>query len=234
MTHLSDATIAKLHYYVYLLCDPATHIPFYVGKGHGNRINQHLMGALDDRAQESEKLARIRSIQATGNVETVILRHGLSEKEAFEVESAVIDFIGLDRLTNLMAGHHTSDRGKMTLRNIRVEYEAPNAVFDEPAVLIRINRLFRYEMSPTELYEATRKHWKMRLRSNMPRLVCAVYRGIVREVYVADKWESSDLMSGRCMFRGTVAAEPLRSKYLDHSVSHLWNQGSQNPIKYVQ
>src|SRR3989338_11289937 len=125
MTTLSQSTIEKLGYYVYLLIDPRTNKVFYVGKGCGNRINHHLLGALEENVKETEKIKTIREIQkAELEVGHTILRHGLTEKEAFEVESAVIDLLGLENLTNLMHGHHTTDRGLMKLEDIKIKYEA--------------------------------------------------------------------------------------------------------------
>ena len=95
------SVIEKIGYYVYLLSDPATNEVFYVGKGTGNRIFAHLSAAIA-QAEASDKLDRIRAILAGGHeVQHRIIRHGLTEKEAFEVEAALIDFIGLDGLTNL-------------------------------------------------------------------------------------------------------------------------------------
>ncbi len=231
---LSDKTIRELGYYVYLLSDPRNGKVFYVGKGCGDRINHHLLGALEEKTKETEKIKIIRDILSTGlEVDHTILRHGLSEKEALEVECAMIDFIGLDKLTNLVLGHHSFVRGKKTLRNIKTEYEPVEAIFDEPAMLIRINQLYRYEMPKSELYEATRKDWKVGTRAKTIRIACAVYLGIIREVYVVDAWLPSTDARGRMMFNGHTAPPEIQNKYIDKTVAHLWKQGSQNPIKYV-
>src|SRR3989344_2923385 len=234
MNLLSQSTIEKVGYYVYLLIDPRTDKVFYVGKGCGNRINHHLLGALEESTEETEKIKRIREIQAAGlEVGHTILRHGLTEKEAFEVESAAIDLLGLESLTNIVRGHYSLDRGKMTLKNIKTEYEALDALFDEPVMLIRINQLYRYEMPANELYEATRKAWKVGPRAKTIRIACAVYLGIIREVYTVDEWLPAPDAPGRLMFNGKIAPPEIREKYIDKSVAHGWKQGSQNPIKYV-
>jgi len=45
---------------------------------------------------KSDKLDEIRRILSQGQkVEELVLRHCLSEKEAFEVEAAIIDYMGL-------------------------------------------------------------------------------------------------------------------------------------------
>lgn len=230
---LSQSTIEKLGYYVYLLIDPRTGRPFYVGKGCGNRINHHLLGALETNRNEKEKIKTIRDIQTKGlNVKLVILRHGLIEKEALEVESAMIDFLGKENLTNLVLGHHATDRGLMKLEDIKIKYEAENAIFSDPVILININKLYRPNMSAGELYEATRKHWKVSVRraSNI-KIACSVYRGIIREVFIVHQWLPSP-QKGRSYFNGSVALPAIREKYLYKSVARYWKQGSQSPIKY--
>lgn len=232
---LSPSTIEKLQYYVYSLSDPSTGNIFYIGKGRGNRINHHLLGALDENTKESEKINKIREIQNAGlEVKLDIIRHGLNEKEAFEVESAIIDTIGMDNLTNIVSGHHSDLRGKMTLRDIEIEYQALPAEFSEPVILIRINKAFNHDMKSEELYQATRKDWKVGTRAFDIKIACAVYAGIVREVYEIHEWVKSTDSEGRYMFNGTVAEDTIRNKYINKSVAHVWKHGSQNPIKYVE
>ena len=239
MHGLSQSTIEKLGYYVYLLIDPRDHKPFYVGKGQGNRVNQHLFGALETELDEVDKIKTIHDIKrANLEVGHLILRHGLTEKEAFEVESAVIDLIGINNLTNMVAGHYASERGLMSLQDIAIKYQAEDAEFDESVLLININKLYHHDISPEDLYEATRKYWKVsRDRIVSIKLVCAVYIGIIREVYVPIAWfeaaPDDPIGEGRLYFEGRVAPTELRDKYIYKSVSKYWKRGSQNPIKYV-
>jgi hypothetical protein len=63
---------------------------------------------LADIAQQEEhaKVQRIRRVHLNGDsVRVDLLRTDLAESEAFAIESAVIDAIGLDHLTNLVHGH---------------------------------------------------------------------------------------------------------------------------------
>lgn len=234
MQKLSQTTIEKLEYYVYLLIDPRNNKVFYVGKGCGERINHHLLGALEEKTKETEKIKTIRDIQRTKKeVVLTILRHGLTEKEAFEIECAMIDFLGIENLTNLVNGHYSADRGLMSLQDLQIEYQAEEAVFNEPVLLIRINRLFRHNMSTEEIYEATRKHWNIGERGRKVKIVCSVYRGIIREVFIAERWRKSSALKGRSMFTGKVAPKNIRNKYLHKSVTSYLSKGSQNPIKYV-
>lgn len=231
MNKLSQSTIEKLGYYVYLLIDPRTKRPFYVGKGCGNRINHHLLGALETNTKEKKKIRTIHDIQTNGrNVGLEVLRHGLTEKEAFEVESAMIDFLRKENLTNIVLGHH-ANRGLMKLEDIKIKYEAEPAIFSNPVILININKLYRPNMSPTELYEATRKHWRVSIRRvSTIQIACAVYRGIIREIFTIHQWLPSQ--KGRSYFEGEVAPRKIREKYRHKSVAKYWKQGSQSPIKY--
>jgi hypothetical protein len=236
MQKLTQSTIENLQYYVYLLIDPRTNQPFYVGKGHGNRVNQHVLGALETEIDEVEKIKTIHEIQASGlEVGHLILRHGLTEKESLEVESAVIDVLGINNLTNIVAGHYAAERGLMTLEDIVIKYQAKDAEFNEPVLLININRLYHHDISQLDLYEATRKYWHVDLQrvSNI-HLICAVYAGIIREVYVPTDWKLSAEFEGRSYFAGSIASNDIRDSYINRSVAKFWKQGSQNPIKYVK
>lgn len=239
MSKLSQSTIENLKYYVYLLIDPRTDKPFYVGKGHGNRVNQHVLGALETDLDEVKKLKRIHEIINDDlEVGHIIVRHGLSSDAAFEVECALIDYIGMSNLTNIVSGHYSAEHGLMSLRDIELKYQAEPAEFTEPAILININRLYHPDMSPDELYTATRQHWAVDIdRARKISVTCAVFVGIIREVYEVDEWTNSppphDKPMQRSYFTGKVAPQATRDKYLNRSVAKYWKKGSQNPIKYV-
>lgn len=125
-----------LRYYVYALVDSRNSKIFYIGKGKENRVFQHAKGALEDAFSENApnlKLDTIRSIISEGKkVAYYIIRHNLEEKQAYLVESTLIDmqtyspFNHNNQLTNLIAGHHQWDEGIKTIEEINVIYDSEN------------------------------------------------------------------------------------------------------------
>ena len=245
------SVIERLEYYVYLLIDPENNQVFYVGKGVGNRIFAHINAALKDE-MPSDKLDKIRSIRANGlEVKHIVHRHGLTEKEAFEVEAALIDFIGLSGLTNQVQGYNSDDRGQMTTQEVISKYEAPKAEITEPVILITVNRLYRRGMSPEMLYEITRGKWVIGTRRNKAEYAFAVYKGVIREVYKIERWSPAPIddsevkrawiaensmhaevkQKNRWQFEGKVAEE--LQHYVGASTENYQVIGAQNPIRYV-
>ena len=241
---LKPGMAEKLGYYVYLYVDPRDGKVFYIGKGKGERCLDHLFE--DD---DHPKVQRIREIFAAGLEPRIeILSHGMaSSDEAYLVEAAAIDLIGLKELTNKVTGHNSLLYGRKTLKDLAIHYAPVNAEIPDPVVLIRINELYRNGMSAQELYDATRGVWRLDLdRARGARYALAIFEGIVKEVYEPEFWQVArvdgyetrkDLTpedgKGRIEFVGKVAPEAVRSKYIDMSVAHVFAFGSQNPCKYI-
>src|ERR1700691_5861337 len=100
MNEFPQSVIEKGGNYVYTLADPPSGKVFYVGKGQGNRVFAHAQEALPIQAQRTS-WSGIRRIKASGAaVQYMIVRHGMTASAALEVESALIDFIGLSDLDN--------------------------------------------------------------------------------------------------------------------------------------
>jgi len=231
----------RLGYYVYLYIDPDTNQPFYVGKGKNARALSHL-----SEQAESRKCERIAQLRAEGKEPRIdVLAHGLKDEEtAFRIEAAVIDLFGLDVLTNEVRGWRSLQLGRLPLSELTIYYAAKPVVVDVPALLIRINRLYRHHMTPLELYEATRGVWKVGPRCTQARYALAVFEGVVREVYEIESWhpaattpyltrDAAQLRtSGRREFVGAVAHE-IRDGYVGRSVAAAFRQGLQNPIAYI-
>ena len=92
MFEFSKATIENIGYYVYCLVDSRDKTIFYIGKGCGNRVFAHEL-----EMAEHEKNKRISDIKSSGaQVEKYIIRHGLTEIEAFHLEAALIDLFSSD------------------------------------------------------------------------------------------------------------------------------------------
>lgn len=240
MKQFSQRVIEGIGYYVYILRDPENRL-FYVGKGKGNRVFQHLYCALESPMQ-SDKLDRIREIVQSGKqVQHYILRHGLnSEKEALEIESACIDLLGLDNLTNEVAGHKTMERGLKSIDEINQFYDAEPVDIIEPSIIININRLFDRFMKPEELYNATRSSWILGKKRNEAKYAIAAYRGLVREIYKIDRWnevevknEETNKIKVRWEFEGIIAEPIIRDKYINKSLGKYIVKGGQNPIRYT-
>lgn len=82
------------------------------------------------------------------------------------------------------------------------------------------------------LYEMTRKYWKVSLnRARLATHVLAIVDGIVEAVYIPQTWQltEDEKHEGRCEF---VGKEDLQSEYIGKSVVGFYGK-SQNPVKYI-
>ncbi len=232
----TQSVVERLDYYVYFLQDPRTNRVFYIGKGIGNRIYDHLNCAVETEVL-SVKLDTIREIRSAGKeVIHYVVRHGLSEEAAFEVEAALIDFVGIEGLSNIQGGHHSGDFGIKRAEEISAMYDAEPFSTNESVLLINLNRLFNRRMSPNELYEATRKAWVIGPRRENARYAIATYRGLTREVYKINFWfpiNEETKPSRRWGFDGELAEPKIREELSYKSIQGLFERGAANPIRYI-
>ncbi|MBR3582028.1 MAG: GIY-YIG nuclease family protein [Kiritimatiellae bacterium] len=167
----------KNNYYVYALCK-RDGTPFYIGKGSGSRVLDHRKAAVqaqesidsDDTLTPTEKKAKIRDL--TGRLKTildqntdlqmVIIKWGLTEKEALMCESALINILQfvngrtIEELTNIINGHASDAEktsralGKKTKARTLEQFLDECAIADRSIeklapyrfVVININRLY--------------------------------------------------------------------------------------------
>jgi hypothetical protein len=149
-------------------------------------VNRALSHLNDD--SESHKVKKIKEIRAAGKEPRIdILRHGLDNKTAFHVEAAVIDSIGISNLANGPRGQDT-DQGRMPLWLLPAILDPKDVEIEEHAILIRINRRYRYGMSDEELYESTRGIWVIGTKRECAKYAFAIFKGIIIDVYKIDKW----------------------------------------------
>lgn len=226
----SQAVCEKIEHYVYVLKDPRNSQIFYIGKGVGNRVFKHVLGATESSV-ETDKLNLIREIiKLNLEVEHYILRHGLTKEQAFEIESACIDLLGLDILTNSVKGHDSWERGLKTVNEVIQHYDAKAITITEPTIIININKRYIRFMSDIDLYEATKQSWKLGNKKKDARFVIASYHGLVREVYEIENWYK---VNDRWGFNGKVANKEIVDKYKNNSLENYIKHGNQNPIRYT-
>lgn len=95
----------KDEFYVYGLVDSLTDELFYIGKGHGGRMFNHVLEQRRKGIPNARKFNRIRLInKEQGHVRYLIFYTTQSEKLALWVEYQLIQLIGRRRLTNVMGG----------------------------------------------------------------------------------------------------------------------------------
>ena len=239
----STTVAQKLGYYVYRLIDPRKGETFYVGKGIGNRVFAHVKGELGADANAnalSEKIQRIRDIRRDGfEVTHVIHRHGMDAKTALEVEAALID--AYPEASNLVSGQGSDAYGLMHARQIIERYEAREAVFRHSAILINVGQSVAEKGS----YEAVRYAWVLDpKRAEKTEYVLAVDRGLIIDVFVAEKWLEAtaenfpgiaqDWKGRRWGFVGHDAPEDVASLYKRCRLPDtMRKRGAANPIRYA-
>lgn len=252
-----DKTINHLKAYVYALFDPLEDRPFYIGKGRGNRVFQHVEGAiLEDK--ESNKYEKIRSIRArteNNRVRHSVIRHGMTDEVAFEVESALIDLANRTgaNLTNEVTGHNSIENGMMSTDDIVRKYNAkPLNELLHSVVIININKKYKKVREEALkrntknsikdlIYESVKQAWVIGKRRDKVEYVLAEFKGIIVEVYEVievnvngqfEKWYEVSGNKNRWGFHGRKASDKVRSVYINKSISHHKKRGAANPIRY--
>lgn len=263
MKEFSELTLQKLNqkgdYYVYGLIDPRNNKLFYIGKGTGNRVFQHVAESGKNRNSEKAKLQTIKSIEESKNeVKHILINWGLTENEAFASESSLINlmnYISDDMLTNIVAGHHSV--GCLSTEEIEREYGAKPLLFEDfnhKLLVIKVNKLYNRHMSNHEIHDIVRGIWSANIdRAKQADYVLGVYNNLIICCYKPARWykvsecasnilpehtRNSDLTGreNRILFEcdDINALDENQLFYLNRSIEKIERiQKSQNPISYI-
>lgn len=239
-------TKEQLKYYVYLLIDPGTGEPFYVGKGQNDRVFDHIKQEIEE---ETENL-KYQEIQRIGseNVQHIIVRHGLSESVAFAIEASLIDtfrFIpSFNKFAkgNIQGGYNSIEKGLMSSNEIISLYNAEILdSIDDDCIIININGTYKRGAVADAIYVATKETWKMAdWRPALYKYVISEYRGLIREVFKIQNWYTKERPDkyGRLYngygFDGIVAEEAVRNKYISKSIKGVKPRGYGYPVVYPE
>ena len=242
--HFPPGIAEQLGWYVYRLIDPRNGETFYVGKGQGNRVFEHVGEALieqDDEDATDLKLQRIKEIRASGLATThVIHRHQIeTEDVAYQIEAALID--AYPGLANKVAGHHSGDYGTRHVEQIISEYSMESFVAREPLILISIGQSFYDETA--SIYDAVPAAWRLDIdRACGHRLVLAHRQGTVVGAFRPNAWLPAlkshfpwlgEDIPERCGFEGEPA-DDVAALYVGKRVPDMHRtKGAANPVKYV-
>ena len=232
---------SKLKSYVYAYCEideDNKRIPIYIGKGKSDRCLEHLKNVNKKKDLKSQKIAELNNKNKLG---IDILAYDLDDKTSFIIESACIDLMGIENLTNIVKGKGDN------IKRVPIE-ELKNIILDKPVeilpehrgVAILINRDFKPNFGDIEIFEVTRGVWNktsVGVAKNS-KYAYALYHGVVKEVYEIHSWVKAgtqeyftreiDFKSqkNRFEFIGRKAPEELRKRYKGQLIQRKRSYGS--------
>lgn len=126
--------INKNIYYVYEQFNPVTNEVFYVGEGKNSRIEDHWKDALKDSENtDNIKHKIIQDLAIVGFKPEQcyrIVKSNLTKDDAIKEERKLIDFYGLENLSNKKRGNHTRQeklqKAKSKIYSIKIENTKPD------------------------------------------------------------------------------------------------------------
>lgn len=237
-----EITSLKLKYYVYALVNPITLKPFYIGKGKGNRVFEHVNEFLNNSSLvANEKHKEIDMVLSQNKKIThSIIRHGLTEKEAFLLESTLIDYQNnfISKLSNQFSGHDSSFYGIKSTDELIRQYNAPPLQkLHHSVIIININKRYADTKSSMSIYEATKQAWVIS-EKRLPTIEYALaeFQGIIIGVFKVREWykvlTDNNKQNKRWGFNGEEAEINIKSLYLNKSIAHVKKKGAINPIRF--
>lgn len=133
-------------YYVYYLISPIDNKVFYVGKGKGSRMREHVSMAKRDKASNNNTylFRKIKKILEDHNdVKYEIVFTTDIEKEAYDKEQEIINEIGVSNLCNISLGYNilNEETKEKISKTMKYKYE-----FDEEFIS-KMQYIFEYRKS---------------------------------------------------------------------------------------
>ena len=114
----------------------------------------------------------------------------------------------------------------------------------ENVIIIKINKSYKSGMDAERLYDVTRGCWKVSIPyASQADYALSVVFGEVIEVYKIFEWVpafeerrktieyDAEIEKRRIIFKGEVAPDNIRQKYLYKNVKGLYKRGEANPVK---
>ena len=245
---------SRLKHYVYKLSDPHNHKVFYIGKGVGSRVLDHVESArktksLSFKGGMNPKLEKIYEILARGDEPAYsIVCHGLeTDGEAKRIEGILIQqFREQLELTNQQAGQHIDEFGETTIQKLYWKYRPTNmSNIAHKAILFKIDKAVDgYHLNvenPDHVLQAVEKAWKIsRHRARRSELVLAVYNDVCVGVFKPEEWLAATKANFETMqedqpdrlgFKGSfIVDSPYLYKTLPAELQ--WGRGWPRPFKY--
>jgi hypothetical protein len=216
-----DNTYAKLQCYVYVLRSPNDKRIFYIGKagGRASQGNRRVLEHFDEaeewlRARSSEPTEKVRKIAEIWRdeepVEWFVVRHGLTEDVALDVEAALIDTLGISanrETSNIVRGHGAHDRGLLSAQDVA-------AIAATPVTPNAYKRVFIFQIqnaasSADSLKDAVEGNWKVidaHRRVDDHPVAVGLVNGVSRIALQIAGWREFPPDSGTYRFEGVPAA----------------------------
>ncbi len=225
----SQQTRDHLKNYVYGLVDPRDQRIFYVGKASANNRAFDHLNSLPEETEKSRIIEEIRSANMKPEID--ILRYGIrTQEECFNVEAAIIDAIGLEKLANRVRGHGVA-RGRASAIDLERRYGSKPVEVDAaagPCILFFIDQTYSTTMSEIEVYDCTRQFWHKIGASTRTRLAngalpyrvgLAVADGVAVRAYSIAEW----LPAGTTQSTRAFSGMPNRWEFVGRSMpAHPW------------
>ncbi len=262
LKQFSAATIDALGYYVYVLVDPLDNKVFYVGKGKGNRVFNHVedvkkkmqqtLSITSMQKKEHFKETKIKEIISRGNeVLSYVVRYGLTSEHALLIESVLIDIFNhklnvnlsdFDSLTNVKSGCYSS-KGCISTSDLE-EYYSSGIVADlkDGLKYLAIN-ISILSNDPEEIYRRVRASWVLdKTLADQADYVLATHAGLIIGVYKldGDGWikDESQVVRGsiRYCFNEDKSQDmtEIRKRLVSRRLPKRRKKGAANPVWYIE
>lgn len=196
-----------------------------------------------------EELKRLLNIQKEKNYQRVWVYHQIRSKFDLDLEKLKVigqalgyhekwayyqgqEIIENEKNNNSFNRLTASTNNNQNTQNVSLSSNRLNIT--ESAILFRITKTYSPDLSPEELYDATRGNWVLKERRENADYGFAVYKGIVKQVYRIHSWHFSGVITNgneRYCFEGEIAQD--KQHYIGMNVAHYFPQGMAYPTRYV-